>query len=133
MPHPPPWTHRVEVKGGGGVRRGRGEGSSAGESLTVSSVTVMGLGGAERRGGYHPTSSSFPPKLELICVNQCKLGEGLIAGTEAPPRAKLPNISIVGGEAGTRHTRMQSFNHSPMLVLSVRMLKWFCGLFTFLL
>ena len=55
--------------------------------------------------GYHPTSSSFP-KLELIGVNQCELGEWLITGTEAPPMAKLPNISIVGVEASIRHTRM---------------------------
>ena len=66
------------------------------ESLTsVSSVTVTGL-----RGG-------IPSHLIVQAKgNLCKLGEGLITGKEAPPRAKLPNISIVGGEAGTRHTRM---------------------------
>ena len=62
-----------------------------GRDLTVSSVTVMGLGGAER--GIPSHLIILTPKLELIGVNQCELGEGLITGTEASPRAKLPNIS----------------------------------------
>ena len=117
MPHPPPWTRRVEVKDRG-IRRGRGEGFSVGESLTsVSSVTVTGL-----RGEYHPTSSS---KLKLICINWGGADHQNGGPTQGQTAKHKHSRRRSWYKAYKDVVINRSFNHILMLVLSVRMLIWF--------